>query len=226
MVPEDVAYRYVCIPHMPGFWDHILVGTRPRSKTKVMIAHDVYLPKLFNVSLDPYKFHWCCFVLKKQIILAMWCTHVNKKGVVKVCTLADTFLKNVTTCLEFRKMVFYLCRWFEAQYSSSERPLKVVLDCKPSEGATLVHVIALLASRAGMGEINLQFQQNRKSCNDMNYTFNVKHACYILSNPYSKQSGGNLINIYQEFVSYHDDNETSVGLMGIRTNTEFFNSFI
>lgn len=224
-MPQDVAYRYVCIPHMPGFWDHILVGTRPRPKTEAMIAEDVYLPKLFNVSLDPYKFHWCCFVLKKQIILAMWCTHLNRKGAVKVCTLADTSLKNITTCFEFRKMVFYLCRWFEAQYSSPDRPLKVVLDCKPSEGATLVHIIALLASRAGMETINLQFQQNRRSGNDMNYIYNVKHICNILSNPYSKLSMNNPINIYQEFVDYHD-NETSVGLMGIRTNTEFFNSFI
>lgn len=26
-LPEDIAYRYVCIPHTPRFWDHVVVGT-------------------------------------------------------------------------------------------------------------------------------------------------------------------------------------------------------
>lgn len=224
-MPEQDAYRYVCIPHLPGFWNHVLVGTCPRPKTEAMLAFDVYLPKLFNVALGPYRFHWCCFVLRKQIVLAMWCTNVARRGAMKVCTLADNTLKNFTTSIEFRKMVFYLCRWFEAQYASqSARPLKVVLDCKPSEGSTLVHFMALLASKSGMEEITLQLQQNRGGRDDMNYAVNIRHASSILSCPYDNMTMGNTINICHEFVAYHE-NTAGVGLATIRTNTECF-SFI
>ncbi|TKS65998.1 hypothetical protein D9C73_000054 [Collichthys lucidus] len=204
-----------------GFWDHILVGTRPRPKTEAMFAPDVYLPKLFDVTLAPYTFHWCCFVLKKQIILAMWC--IVTKRVSKVCTLIDNTLRSFTTSAEFRKMVFYLCRWFEAQYvSQSGRQLKVVLDCKTSEGSTLAHFMALLASKMGMEETTLHLQQNRGGRDDMNYAVNMRHVNSVLN--YSNTTTGDLINISREFTNYYET-ETDVGLVNLRTNTECF-SFI
>ncbi|XP_029529896.2 uncharacterized protein LOC115137711 isoform X1 [Oncorhynchus nerka] len=154
-MPEEVAYRYVCIPHVPGFLDHVVVGTRPLPRTEKLIGPDDSLPRLFNVSLGSYRFHWCRFVLKKQIILTMCCTSLPRRGQSKVVTVVGNTLRNLTSSIEFRRMVFYLCGWFTAQYvSPQDRRLNVVLDCKPSEGATLVHVIALLASRIGMGHSN------------------------------------------------------------------------
>ncbi|KAJ8009852.1 hypothetical protein DPEC_G00068490 [Dallia pectoralis] len=83
-LPEELAYRYVCIPHIKWFWNHIAAGKWIPGSTEVMIGHDEHLLKLFKVSLGSYRFHWCCFVLKKQIILAMWCTSAPKRGQPKV----------------------------------------------------------------------------------------------------------------------------------------------
>ncbi|KAL7370584.1 hypothetical protein ABVT39_004878 [Epinephelus coioides] len=58
-LPEDVTYRYVCIPYVQGFWDHIVVGTKHHPATEKLVGHDDHLPKLFNVCLGSYRFHWC-----------------------------------------------------------------------------------------------------------------------------------------------------------------------
>ncbi|KAI4822176.1 hypothetical protein KUCAC02_007735 [Chaenocephalus aceratus] len=148
VMPLEMAHRYVCIPHLQGFWDHVLVGKCPPPDTDEMIAPDDHLPKLFNVSLGPYRFHWCCFVLKKQIVLAMWCTSGPRP---KVLSLVDISLRKHTASPEFRSIVTYLSRWVTAQYVRPRgRQLKVVLDCKPSEGASLVHAVASLASKCEM----------------------------------------------------------------------------
>lgn len=220
-LPEDVAYRYVCIPHIPGFWDHVLVGTRTPPNTVKMIGTDVYLPKLFNVYLGSNTFHWCCFVLKKQIILAMWCTSVPRRGQPKVLPLVDNTLRNLTSSTEFRKMVFYLCRWFTAQYvSPTERELNLVLDCKPSEGSTLVHFICLLASRCGMEKVTLEYSHHRAK-HDTNYSFNLKNANNMLTSLSDGNTGGPYINIVDEFNSYHSETNC-VGLTRIHTTTEFY----
>lgn len=75
-------------------------------------------------------------MLKKQVILAMWCTSVSEQGQSIAFTLVNDAVKNLTTSVEFKTMVFYLSRWFTAQYvSQMDRTLKVVLDCKQSEGS-------------------------------------------------------------------------------------------
>lgn len=221
-MPEEVAYRYVCIPHVPGFWDHVVVGTRPLPRTDKLIGPDDCLPRLFNVSLQSYRFHWCCFVLKKQIILTMWCTSLPRGGQSKVVTVVDNTLTNLTSSNEFRRMVFYLCRWFTAQYvSPQDRPLNLVLDCKPSEGATLVHVIALLASRIGMETVtpHLARQPAQDDSNDCFRDVNSIFTC-----PSDGNSGGNYIDIVEEFSSYHHSGNDVIGLTRMCTTTEYYRS--
>ncbi|XP_055362714.1 uncharacterized protein LOC114850818 isoform X2 [Betta splendens] len=219
-LPEEMAYRYVCIPHIKGFWDHVLVGSRPPSKTETMIGPDENLPKLFNVRLGYVRFHWCCFVLQEQVILAMWCTLVPERGLPKVVPLVDTTLKPITSSKEFRNMVFFLARWFTVQYASQkERQLKVVLDCKPSEGSTLVHIIALLAYKSGMEKVNPQVVQ-RRARNNVNYHFNSSHTNDMFKCPYVQNSEGCYINIVDEFNSFNDHQEAN-GLTQIYTE-QFF----
>ncbi|XP_056266984.1 uncharacterized protein LOC130191315 [Pseudoliparis swirei] len=190
-MPEDVAYRYVFIPHVPGFWDHILVGTRAPPKMEKMIGPDDYLPKLFDVFLGVYKFHWCCFVLKKQIILAMWCTAKPRIGDPKVFSVLDNMLKGITERTAFRKMIFYLSRWFTNQYVAqsedasqspreppNDRQLKVVLDCKPSEGL-LVNLITLLAYKCGMEKVEPGFS----NLPGVDVSFNLENAKVMFTCP-------------------------------------------
>ncbi|XP_034146530.1 uncharacterized protein LOC117592742 isoform X2 [Esox lucius] len=220
---EEVAYRYVCIPHIPGFWDHVVVGTRARPKMDRMIGPDIYLPRLFNVLLGPYTFHWCCFVLKTQVILAMWCSSVCVTGQLKVLPLVDNTLNNFTSAIEFRRMLFYLTRWFKAQYGSTvERQLKVVLDCKPSEGSSLVHVIAILAWRCGMESVTLKnhFSQPRADI-DMNYSISLGRANTILTYPKDESAAGPYITIVQEFKDYHNGGGDCIGLQRMCTSTEY-----
>ncbi|XP_045081827.1 uncharacterized protein LOC123492750 [Coregonus clupeaformis] len=225
-MPDDLAYRYVCIPHVPGFWDHVLVGTCQPPNTEKMIGPDDHLPKLFNVFLGSYRFHWCCFVYKKQIILAMWYTCVSSRGQHTVVPVVDTSVRDITTTMAFRRMVFYLSRWFTAQYvSPTERQLNVVLDCKPSEGSTLVHIIALLASRSGMNTVNLQLSQQRPK-NDMNYGFSLLNANTLFTCPADGNVVGTPINIVDEFNYYHNNSgDNGIGLTRICTTTEHY-SFI
>jgi hypothetical protein len=96
------------------------LGTHLLPRTEKLIGPDASLPRLFNVSLGSYRFHWCCFVLKKQIILTMCCTSLPRRGQSKVVTVVDNTLRNLTSSIEFRRMVFYLCRWFTAQYVSPQ----------------------------------------------------------------------------------------------------------
>lgn len=201
VMPLEMAHRYVCIPHLQGFWDHVLVGKCPPPDTDEMIAPDDHLPKLFNVSLGPYRFHWCCFVLKKQIVLAMWCTSGPRP---KVLSLVDISLRKHTASPEFRSMVTYLSRWVTAQYVRPRgRQLKVVLDCKPSEGASLVHAVASLASKCGMKSVTLDLVPNRVT-NDTNYSFNLKCATGVFSLPDDVITQGEQINIMDEFKFNHE----------------------
>ncbi|KAJ8009854.1 hypothetical protein DPEC_G00068510 [Dallia pectoralis] len=222
--PEEVAYRYVCIPHIKWFWNHIAAGKWIPGSTEVMIGHDEHLLKLFKVSLGSYRFHWCCFVLKKQIILAMWCTSAPKRGQPKVITLVDSALKTYTESVDFKTMVLYLCRWFTVQYVSPQnRQLKVVLDCKPSEGSSLVHVVASLASKIGMPEVAPGLSQIRPK-DDLNYGFNLSRAKDMLTCSSEDIVQGKHINLVEEFNYYHNQGTNTIGLTHMYTNTEQYNS--
>ena len=215
-MPEEVAYTYVCIPHVPGFWDHVLVGERTPPKTEAMIGPDLHLPKLFNVSLGVYKFHWCCLVLRKQIILAMWCTSKPRIGHPKVFSVVDNVLKSFTTTTEFKRMVFYLCRWFTAQYGSlNERQLKVVLDCKPSEGS-LVNIITLLAFKSGMEQVAPGFPKPQVT-DATNYRFNLEDARVMFTCP-SETDTAAYVDIVEEF---RIRNGGPTGLTRAYTNSYF-----
>ncbi|TNN26405.1 hypothetical protein EYF80_063457 [Liparis tanakae] len=155
----------IFVPHVPGFWDHI-----PPESEK-MIGPDDYLLKVLDVFLGVYTFHWCRFVLKKQIILAMWRSSMPTIGDPKVFWVLDNVLKGVTETIEFRRMAFYLSRWFTAYFVAqsedasqarreppNERQLKLVLDCQPSEGS-LLHLITLLAFKCGMEKVKPRFSR-------------------------------------------------------------------
>lgn len=221
---REVAYRYVCIPHVPGFWDHVLVGRCPMPQMVKMIGPDDHLPKLFNVDSGAYRFHWCCFVLKKQIILAMWCTLLTGEGQCKVLPLTDDHLRNITSTLTFRRMVFYLSRWFTAQYVlPNERELKVVLDCKPSEGC-LVHIMALLASKIGMEKMTPELLLSQQRVNyEVN---NLRNANNMFTFPSDNTLGvESSVNIVEEFNFYHNGVGCGLSHIYTATETEFFSYF-
>ena len=213
-MPVNMANKYVCISHVPGFWDHVIVGTHAPHTTEDMIDHDDYLPKLFDVRLGRYRFHWCCFVLKKQIILAMWCTDARGNGRPRVVPLVDADLRYYTTSPEFRCMAFYLCKWFTAQYTSPARELKVVLDCKPSQGATFVHVIAFLASKIGMTHVTPNVYQV-KTTHDLNYHLNLGAANAVFNDPCVSQ--GDCIYIVDDFTDYHNSRAIAISVPCVHT---------
>ncbi|KAK7878280.1 hypothetical protein WMY93_031099 [Mugilogobius chulae] len=75
-IPEMFAYRYVCLPHIPGFWDHMYVGTRTKPDTEMMIAPDEFLPKLFDVDMGTQGHHQYPGVQKHGVLFV----HVAKKS--------------------------------------------------------------------------------------------------------------------------------------------------
>lgn len=218
-MPMDMANKYVCISHVPGFWDRVIVATHAPQTTEDMIGHDDHLPKLFGVDLGFYRFHWCCFVLTKQIILAMWCT-VTGDGQPRVVPLVDTELRSYTDTPEFTRMVFYLRQWFTAQYTSPARELKVVLDCKPSQGSTFVHFIAYLASKIGIRSVTPNVSQV-KTKHDMNYHLNVKVADNMFTDPGVPE--GFSVNIVEEFALRHKRKAKAVSVQCV--NTEMFTTW-
>lgn len=119
-------------------------------------------------------------------------------------------------------MVFYLCGWFTAQYvSPQDRRLNLVLDCKPSEGAILVHVIALLASGIGMETVTPHLAQQRAK-DDSSYCFIGRNANNMFTCPSDGNSGGNYIDIVEEFRSYHNSGEDGIGLTRVYTTIEYY----
>ncbi|XP_041835355.1 uncharacterized protein LOC121636116 [Melanotaenia boesemani] len=224
-LPQDVAYRYVCIPHVKGFWDHVFVGRQAQATSmQRMIVPDEHLPHLFNVHLDAHTFHWCCFVLKKQVILAMWCQNIPKKASPRVVTLVDRALKSITQSVAFKNMVFYLARWFSIQYErpQQDRQLKVALDCKPGEGFTLVHMLAFIGEKCGAGRANLSHLQKRVKVN-LTHTFNQRSANTLFACPpdTDTDTDGPLIDIVDEYNHrWHSSDE--IGLIRISTNNENF----
>lgn len=161
----------MCIPHLPGFWDRVLVGRRPPPDIAFATAKDPYLPRLFGVDMEIYALHWCCFVLRKQVILALWCTKGTTRAEgnegaagrgTSLVPLYDPCLRDKVREVPFKRMLHFLREWFLVQYcnkralpldgkrdSCSGRELHVVLDCKPSEALTLKHLIVEVARQSG-----------------------------------------------------------------------------
>ncbi|KAL0961664.1 hypothetical protein UPYG_G00353170 [Umbra pygmaea] len=137
------------------FWDHIRVACHAPD-TEQMFSANKQLPKLFGVDMtvdeiNECEFYWNGFVLKDQIILAMWVGIRLPRGGVKVFILVDDEIKPLATSLAFRNMTYWLATWFTAHYGLwDRRELKLVLDCKPSESKTIVNFMHLLASKCGM----------------------------------------------------------------------------
>lgn len=202
-LPEDIAYRYVCIPHTPTFWDHVVVGTHtPNSLHSMLLAQDDHLPKLFNVNMKSIGFHWCCFVFADQILLAMWCTRTDESKLATVVPISDTSIRHVTDHHTFKSMVYYLYTWFKVQYThESHRKVNVVLDCTPSESPTFVHILCLLAAKCGMGRVDLSITQNRPSSN-LNHMFNAN----AMFKSVVKLDCCKTIDIVEEFSRHHNEN--------------------
>ncbi|KAL0961675.1 hypothetical protein UPYG_G00352940 [Umbra pygmaea] len=196
---EETAYQYACIQHVKGFWDHIIVSTHLPPSAHEFLGVDENLPHLFGVKLQNYRFHWCGFVLKHEIILSMWCSLQQIMGQIKVLTLVDSQLKPLVSSREFKNMIHLLPRWFKAQYSSTNRrQVKVVFDCKPTEAASLVHFLDSFASKCGLEPMNPNVQQSRPE-NDMNYFFNRKYAHSLVRQTAPLSSQGKLVDIVQDF---------------------------
>ncbi|XP_062303148.1 uncharacterized protein LOC134007590 [Osmerus eperlanus] len=221
-LPEEVAYRYVCIPHLPDFWDHVNVGCRPAPDTATMIGQDDNLPKLFGVQMGCYKYHWSCFVLDKEINLYMWCSSMSVESQV-IFPLVDASLVDITSSIQFRQMVYYLAEWFTIQYVAAERRFNVVLDCCPDQG-TLVDVIIFLAWKVGMPKFNpcLPFRRHRAE-----YSFNVGSAREMFTCPFDANEGVDCINIMEEYNCFHS--KTAAFFSGLKlqrhcTSTEYYGS--
>ncbi|XP_032363714.1 uncharacterized protein LOC116677135 isoform X2 [Etheostoma spectabile] len=215
-MPLHVANKYVCIPHVPGFWDHVIVATHAPHTMEDLIGPDVFLPKLFGVELGCYRFHWCCLVLKKQMVLSVWCTDEPGNGQPRVIPIVENDLRSYTDSPKFTDMVFYLREWFTAQYTSPSRELNMVLDCKPSQGSTFVHFIAYLASKIGMRCVTPNVSQV-KTKHDMNYHLNLKAADHIFAEP---SVSGYCLNIVDEFAHRNNTKAVSVSVQCVYTCTE------
>lgn len=218
-LPEKVAHKYVCLAHIQGFWDHIVVGAHlPQSTEKMIVAQDEYLPKLFNVTIDrPLGFHWCCFVFADQVILAMWCTAVDETGGVSVLPLTHKNVRSLTSSEEFRCMAYCLFRWFTVQYGQEpHRQVKIVLDCMPSESPSLVHILSLIAAKCGMNSIELAITQERAH-NDLTYMFNRKYADNLFT--YPDLGEGQMLDIVEQFTYYHN---TCAGMTRVYNTEEHY----
>ncbi|XP_078807016.1 uncharacterized protein LOC144996400 [Oryzias latipes] len=220
LLPEYDAYRYVCMPHIPGFWDRVLVGKWCPESTQAAIRPDVHLPRLFDVDMGVHYFHWCCFVLKEQIILAAWCTtKVYQGGSMRVLPLIDSSLRGTVSEVEFKRMIFLLRTWFTVQYHSREggegleREIHTVLDCQPLEGPTIVQTIAELALRSGMEKADPSYVHKRVRPFALDAdVFSAKNAAAAALFDYRPlsccESQTLYMNVAEEFSNCHRNSET------------------
>ncbi|XP_078797131.1 uncharacterized protein LOC144994583 [Oryzias latipes] len=220
LLPEYDAYRYVCMPHIPGFWDRVLVGKWCPESTQAAIGPDVHLPRLFDVDMGTHYFHWCCFVFKEQIVLAAWCTtRVCQGGSMRVLPLIDSSLRETVSEVKFKRMIFLLRTWFTVQYRSREgggrveRDIHVVLDCKPLDGPTIVQAIAELAARSGMEKADPSYVHKRVRPFALDAdVFSAKNAAAAALFDYRPlsccQSQTLYMNVAEEFSDCHRNSET------------------
>ncbi|KAK2829943.1 hypothetical protein Q5P01_017874 [Channa striata] len=95
---------------------------------------------------------------RKQIILACSPTVLaaGEHRETAMVPLIDSSLRGKVMDVAFRRMLHYLPEWFVVHYRRKPegvvdgRELQVVLDCKPSDGPTLIHLISKLTAKSGM----------------------------------------------------------------------------
>ncbi|KAK2814716.1 hypothetical protein Q5P01_000550 [Channa striata] len=235
-LPEEDAHRYVCIPHVPGFWDHVLVGNIPPPPTgaEAVTGLDIYLPRLFDVDMGSHAFHWCCFVLRKQIILAMWCTTVlaaREHRETAMVPLIDSSLRGKETDVAFRRMLHYLREWFVVRYRRKPegvddgRELHVVLDCKPPDGPTLIHLISKLKAKSGMrASARPKVRPLRKRPFGVDANNNAAAKLFDYTSRGETEEAHNYINITEEYNDHHRLTERASGQLTqyICTNRDYY----
>ncbi|RVE55585.1 hypothetical protein OJAV_G00234810 [Oryzias javanicus] len=227
VLPEEDAHRYVCIPHVPGFWDHMLVGKWCPATTQEVIGPDLLLPRLFDVDMGGHSFHWCCFVLKEQILLVAWCRKDNSL----VVPLIDSSLRGIVSHIAFRRMMFYLRTWIEVQYrwrkdvEGVKRNVHTVLDCKPSEGPSIAHVVARLAAQSGMEKAEPTDRHLRRRPlaldTDVFFAKNAAAAALFDYRPRFQCDSQTLyLNVAEEFSNYHCRSDENLVTQPICTSSE------
>ncbi|CAI5657544.1 unnamed protein product, partial [Oreochromis niloticus] len=216
-LPEAMAYRFVCMPHIPGFWDHIAVGCHTPN-TQLMLSPDVYTPRLFDVNMGSLHFHWCCFVFVDQTILAVWCsrqTNTSLPEVLPITDRTDPRVRQLTSSNGFNSMLYYLHRWIRVHYGKGDADVvEVVFDCMPSESSTFVHFISTLAAKSLASSVFSPAITQHRTEIDLHYTIDHRYPEQLFSHPPNDLDGGVKIDIRQEFGSHHE-----VGLKCYRSFT-------
>lgn len=225
-MPELTAYRYVCISHTPGFWDHIILNHRlanVEGMLEGMFAADELTPNLFDVNMFGLSLHWCCFVFETQTILAMWCS-ARTDGQLEVLPITDRTdarVKGLTSCDQFNSMLYYLHRWLRVHYGKGEHQIvQVVFDCMPSESLTFAHFISMLAAKIGLGVTSAGFMaagmQRGRPQTDLNYTIDTRYPESLFRRAPTCFDGAGIIDITREF-GYHG---VSFGMTQLYTNND------
>lgn len=197
----------------------MIVGCRPVPKTEIMIGQDDNMPRLFDVQMGCYRYHWSCFVLDTEIILFMWCSSVAVESQV-VFPLVDASIDHITSTIQFRRMVLHLAEWFSAQYVTADRHFNVVLDCELDQGC-LVDVISFLAQKVGMSKLNAPFPFRRHR---EEFSFNVGNAREMFTCPFDANEGVDCINIMEEYNCFHSKTASFFTGLPHCTSTEYYGS--
>lgn len=224
-MPEIMAYRYVCISHTPGFWEHIMLGGR-FANAEIGFAADDLMPRLFDVNMFGLSFHWYCFVFETQTILDMWCS-AQADGQLEVLPITgrtDTRVKRLTSSNQFNSMLYYLHRWLRVHYGKGEHQVvQVAFDCMPSECLTFANFISMLAAKMGLRmtssvELFASCMQRGRPQTDLNYTIDTRYPEHLFSRaPNCSDGGGVPIDIMREF-GYHG---VSFGMTQLYTNNDY-----
>lgn len=189
---QQLALRHVCLPHLPGFWNHTIVGGQqpPPPTCEEMFAADPYLPWLFNVDMQGFRLHWCCFVLTTRIILGLWCTVRDEQEVYRTATLTQVSALHTDS---FKSMLFCLTRWFRSVFE--KRTVEVVLSKGDRESLQFQNVLALLAQRYGV-------RPPREYAPAANNQVNANIADALFCFPGNPATLGPSINIEREYNTY------------------------
>lgn len=223
-MPELAAYRYVCIPHTPGFWDHIVLRQH-LANTQAMFAADMLTPTLFNVNMGSLSLHWCCFVFDTQTIMTAWCSGMGEDGqmeVVPITDRTDTRITRLMVCDQFNSMLYYLHRWLCVHYGKGEcQTVQVVFDCMPSEGLTVAHFISTLAAKIGLIPTEVELVaagiQRGRPQTDLNYAIDTRYPKAVFHQAPLCLDGTPDIDIAGEFGAYHS---VAVGMTQLYTNND------
>ncbi|KAK2832690.1 hypothetical protein Q5P01_016579 [Channa striata] len=151
---------------------------------------------------------------RKQIILAILCTTAPAAGEhhrTPMVPLIDSSLRGKVTDVAFRRMLHYLREWFVVHYRrkpegiDDRRELHVVLDCKPSDGPTLIHLISKRTAKSRMRVSiapNICPLRKRPFCVDANMfaaNNNAAAKLFDYSSRCETEEAHNYINITEEY---------------------------